>query len=234
MSAPVALISGASRGLGFSLGVEAARRGFHVVAIARTVGGLEELDDAIRAAGGSATLTPLDVTDDEALPRLGAALNERFGRLDLWMHAAVASAPLSPASHAAGKDFDKAMAVNARATLRLIRMLEPLLKAAPAARAVRFDDVMNGAFTASYGASQAAARAIWDAWEAENERSASLRVITVLPPPMPTALRARFWPGEDRGGLTPCDEVAARVFDALEGDEDWVDLRRELDDPDAG
>lgn len=227
MNAPVALISGASRGLGFSLGVEAARRGSHVVAIARTVGGLEELDDAIRAAGGSATLTPLDVTDDDALPRLGAALNERFGRLDLWMHAAVASAPLSPASHAAGKDFDRAMTVNARATLRLIRMLEPLLKAAPAARAVRFDDPMSGPFTASYGASQAAARAIWDAWEAENERGGSPRVITVLPPPMPTALRARFWPGENRDGLASCDEVAARTFEAIDGEDDWIDLRQE-------
>lgn len=222
----VALVAGASRGLGYAMALEAARRGFHVVALARTVGGLEELDDAVQAAGGAATLVPLDLTDDDALPRLGAALHERFGKLDLWVHAAAQAAPFSPAPHAEAKDFDRAMAVNARALLRLIRMLDPLLRAAAAPQALWVDDAAAGPFTAAYGASKSAARAVWSAWEAESERQ-PLRVLTALPPPIPTALRARFFPGEDRDALTPCDAVAARLFDALEAPpaDSWIDLR---------
>lgn len=229
MSDRLAFVAGASRGLGHACALEAARRGFHVVALARTVGGLEELDDAIRAAGGAATLTPLDLTDDPALERLGAAIAERWGKLDLWLHCAAFPPMLSPAPHASVEDFDKAMAVNARAPQRLIRALDPLLRAAPAAQAVLMDDPRpSRAFYSSYAASKAAAREIWTAWALES-RASPLRAMRALPPPMPTALRARFYPGEDRASLVRPAAVAAALFDALETRPDpgaEIDLRQ--------
>jgi NAD(P)-dependent dehydrogenase (short-subunit alcohol dehydrogenase family) len=219
---PVVLVDGASRGLGYALARAQAARGAHVVALARTSGGLEELDDAIqadaRASGGAgaATLTPLDVTDDDGLARLGAAIHERWGRLDGWMHAAAHAAPCSPAAHADAKDLDRAWAVNARATQRLIRVLDPLLRQAPRAQAVWFDDPRDGApFFTVHAMTKAAARAAWAAWARESDR-AGLRVLRALPPPMPTAHRARFYPGEDRDRLTRCAVVADRLLDALD------------------
>jgi NAD(P)-dependent dehydrogenase (short-subunit alcohol dehydrogenase family) len=228
MTAPVALITGASRGLGHALALEAAARGCHVLALARTVGGLEELDDAIKAAGGAATLVPLDLTDDPALPRLTEAVAGRWGRLDLWMHCAVHAPPLSPAAHADAKDFDRSFALNVRATQRLIAALDPLLRAAPTGRAVLMDDMRDAEpFWATYAASKAAARGFWTAWAAETRKTA-LRPLRALPPPMPTALRARFFPGEDRARLTPCRAVAPRLLDALAGEHEpgaVIDLR---------
>src|SRR5690625_2165046 len=103
----IALVTGASRGLGYALARELGGAGAHVIALARTVGGLEELDDAIRKEGGTATLVPLDLGDDAALPRLGASIHERWGRLDLWIHTAIHAPALSPAHHIDAKDFDR-------------------------------------------------------------------------------------------------------------------------------
>lgn len=215
LSGSLALVTGASRGLGWALALEAARRGAHVVALGRTIGALEELDDAIKAAGGAATLVPADVTDDPALARLGAAIHERWGRLDLWLHCAVHAPPLSPAAHAEAKDLDKALAVNARATQRLIRALDPLLRAAPDGAAVLMDDAREDqAFFSAYAASKAAARVFWRAWAREAVKT-PLRVLRALPPPMPTATRARFYPGEDRAGLADPADVAGRLLDAV-------------------
>jgi NAD(P)-dependent dehydrogenase (short-subunit alcohol dehydrogenase family) len=209
---PVILITGASRGLGHALALAEARRGAHVIALARTVGGLEELDDAIRAAGGSATLVPLDVTDDEGIARLGAAIADKWRRLDGWWSCAVQAPPCAPAAHADAKDVDRAQAVNVRAVQRLIRVLDPLLRAAPAGFAALPDDAREGAaFFGPYAATKAAARAWWDAWAAETAKS-RLRVMRLTPPPMPTALRARFYPGEDRAALTPCAEAAEALI----------------------
>lgn len=209
---PIVLVTGASRGLGHALALAEARRGAHVIALARTVGGLEELDDAIRAAGGSATLVPLDVTDDEGLARMGAAIAGKWGRLDGWWSCAAHATPCSPASHADAKDVDRAHAVNVRAVQRLIRVLDPLLRAAPAGFAVLPDDAREGAaYFGPYAATKAAARAWWDAWAAETART-RLRVLKLTPPPMPTALRARFFPGEDRAALTPCAAAAERLI----------------------
>ena len=132
----VALVTGASRGIGYTLAKELARAGAHVVAVARTQGGLEELDDEIRAFGGSATLVPVDLTDGPAIDRLGGALFERFGKLDILIGNAGTLGPTGPLSHAAPKDFDKVIAVNITANWRLVRSMEPLLKLAPAGRAV--------------------------------------------------------------------------------------------------
>lgn len=204
------LVTGASRGLGRALAEALGARGAEVIALARTSGALEELDDAIRAAGGPpATLVPLDITDDAGLQRLGAAIHSRWGRLDLMVHCAAHAAPLSPVEHIAAKDYDQAQAVNARATRELIRCMDPLLRAAEGGgTAVFFDDPHNaGPFHAAYAASKAAARVLTSAWEAET-RAFPLRVIHLTPPPMATAVRARFRPGENREDLAAPRDVA--------------------------
>lgn len=208
LSGKIALVTGASRGLGFSVAEELAARGTHVIALARTVGGLEDLDDIIAKGPGGCTLTPMDITDDAGLERLGAAIHGRWGKLDLLVHCAAEAAPMSPAEHAAAKDFDKAMAVNARSCQRLIRVVDPLLKASDAAEAIFIDDdgPIGAKFNASYGASKAAARAIALTYAAENSKRGP-KVWLAHPPAMPTALRARAHPGEDTSALTPIREV---------------------------
>ena len=132
----VALVTGASRGIGFETALALAKAGAHVVALARTVGGLEELDDAIRAAGGSATLVPLDLKDYEGIDRLGLALVGRFGQLDVLVGNAGILGPLSPLGHVETKAWDEVMAVNVTANWRLIRAMDPLLKRSDAGRVV--------------------------------------------------------------------------------------------------
>jgi NAD(P)-dependent dehydrogenase (short-subunit alcohol dehydrogenase family) len=223
----IALVTGASRGLGRSVAEALGAEGAHVIAVARTVGGLEELDDAIRASGGDATLAPLDITDDPGLARLGAAIHDRWGRLDLWVHTAVETPPLAPAEHIDARDFDKAMATNARAVQRLIRVIDPLLRATKGARAVLIDDPDAGLkFHGAYAAGKQAASALTRAW-AQEVRAIGPKVIHAAVPPMPTALRARFHPGEDRAALTAPSAVAARLLDALSAGDapERLDLR---------
>lgn len=212
---PVALVTGASRGLGFALAKALGAAGWQVVALARTTGGLEELDDAIRAAGGApATLVPADVTDGAALERLAAALAARHGRLDLLAHAAAVAPPLAPAGHVADRDWDRAMAVNARAADRLAGLFAGLLRSAGHGLALFIDDPLEGKFAGAYAATKAAQRAVVAAFAQECARiGPEVRLFT--PPPMPTALRARFFPGEDRGELAPPDTVARRLLAAL-------------------
>lgn len=214
----VVLVTGASRGLGYAVARALAERGAHVIALARTTGALEELDDEIAALPGAATLTPLDLNDDPGLERLGAAVHQRWGRLDLLVHCAAEPAPMSPAEHIAVRDLDKAIAANFRAVQRLIRVADPLLKAAPAGQAVFIDDPgRHGArFNGAYGASKAAAAALVGSYAGETTRHGPL-VWLAAPPPMPTALRARSHPGEDRGALTPCADVAARLVEMMAG-----------------
>ena len=224
----VVLISGASRGLGFAVAEACGASGAHVIALARTVGGLEELDDAIRERGGEATLVPLDITDDPALERLGAAIYERWGRLDLWVHTAQQAPTLAPVEHIDVKELDKVWAVNVRAVQRLIRVLDPLLRQAEAGRAVMFKD--EGAAERNHHGLYVAAKAASDAlvrdWGRTLEATSSARAILAAPPPMPTSLRGRFYPGEDRSALTHPSEVAGRLLRALlEGQTGQVDLR---------
>jgi NAD(P)-dependent dehydrogenase (short-subunit alcohol dehydrogenase family) len=213
----IALVTGASRGLGFAVARELGAAGAHVVALARTVGGLEELDDAIRAAGGAATLVPADITDDPALERLGAAVHARWGRLDLWVHAAIHAPALSPVGHIDAKDFDRALAVNLRATQRLVRVLDPLLRLSDRGRAVFLADETGAGqrFHAAYRATKRGQIEIAAQWAREVERTPGLRVVFAAPPPMPTALRARFYPGEPRDRLADPAEVAARFLAGL-------------------
>src|SRR3984885_1203487 len=132
----IALVTGTSRGIGYATALALARAGAHVVALARTVGGLEELDDAVRAAGASATLTPLDIRDYPALYRLGAALNERYGRLDVLIGNAAVGAVPSPLDHIEPKAWDESLAINLTANWHLIRAMGPLLRLSAAGRAV--------------------------------------------------------------------------------------------------
>lgn len=207
----LALVTGASRGLGYALARALGAGEMQVVAVARTVGGLEALADEIEAVGGpTPTLVPLSITDDGGLQRLCLAIHERWGRLDLALHCAAHAPPLSPAAHIADKDFDQAFAVNVKATARLIAYLAPLL--GPAGRFVYPADARAGQpFFGAYGASKAAAEALVRSFAAESERIGP-RVILVQPNPMPTALRARFYPGEDTSRLTPCADEAARLL----------------------
>lgn len=224
-SQKIALISGASRGLGAALAEDLAGRGWHVIAMARTTGGLEELDDRIQARGGSATLVPVDINDDAAIPQICRSIHERWGKLDLWAHTAVHVPPLSPAGHVALKDWDKTLQTTLRATGALIPMIEPLLRASPSGQALFFRDEAalsesgeTAKFFAAYGAAKAGQLALAQAWAAENaalgaERAPNVQIVT--PAPMPTATRARFFPGEDRETLTPCLSEAKRILDAL-------------------
>ncbi len=212
--APVALVTGASRGLGHALALALAP-GHHVVAVARTVGALEELDDAIRAKGGEATLAPMDVTVPEAMGQLAQSLAARWGGLSLWVHAAVHAGPLAPAGHLAPRDLDKSLATNVRATANLIAAMGPLL--GREGRAVFFDDPRGGErFFGHYGATKAAQVALARSWAAESERIGP-RVLILQPRPMATATRARFHPGENRSALASPQDEAARLLPLILG-----------------
>ena len=210
----IALVTGASRGLGAALAEGLARRGFHVLAVARTVGGLEELDDRIRASGGSATLAPMDVTDAAAMQQMVQAVAERWGGLDLWAHCAIHAAPLSPAPHIDGKDWSKSLLANVEVVRALIALIEPLLRIRQST-ALFFDDPRAGQkFFGAYGATKAAQIALVRSWQAENA-AIGPRVVIAEPAAMPTATRGRFFPGEDRAVLTSCRHEAERILDAL-------------------
>lgn len=208
----IALVTGASRGLGAAMAEGLAKRGFHVIALARTVGGLEELDDRIQAAGGSATLAPVDLTNDDAMRQICRGVYDRWGKLDLLVHAAIHAPPLTPVSHIDEKDLDKTLALNIRATSRLIANTEPLLKAAGRATALFFNDPVKAEkFHGTYGLSKAAQMRLARSW-AEEAAASGITVQVMTPAPMPTATRARFYPGENRDALTPCADEANRLL----------------------
>ena len=210
----LALITGASRGLGAAL-AEALAPTHHIVAVARTTGALEELDDRIQAAGGAATLAPMDITDAGAMATLCRGIHDRWGRLDLWLHPAVHAAPLSPANFIDTKDWEKSVAINATATALLITYVAPLL--GQDGQAVFFDDDRAGQkFFGAYGGTKAAQIALARSWAAETVKTGP-RVQVLTPGPMSTATRARFFPGEDRNALpTPADE-ARRLLPGILG-----------------
>jgi NAD(P)-dependent dehydrogenase (short-subunit alcohol dehydrogenase family) len=207
-----ALITGASRGLGAAL-AEALAPDHHIIAVARTTGALEELDDRVKARSGSATLAPMDITNNDAMATLCRGIFDRWGRLDLWLHAAVHAAPLAPAGHIDARDLGKSVAVNVTATTTLIAYVAPLL--GTAGRAVFFDDPRAGQkFFGSYGATKAAQIGLARSWQAETAATGP-KVEILAPNPMPTATRARFFPGEDRAPLADPRTEAARLLTGL-------------------
>ncbi|NEY88695.1 SDR family NAD(P)-dependent oxidoreductase [Tabrizicola oligotrophica] len=218
MSDKLALITGASRGLGAAMAEQLAQKGWDVVAVARTVGGLEELDDRVKTLGlpgaGNLTLAPMDVTNEDAMRHLCRSIHDRWGGLQLWVHAAVHVAPLSPAGSIDMKDWDKSVATNVRATGSLIPLMEPLLLEGRGT-ALFLDDPRGGEkFFGAYGATKAAQIALAQSWQAESARHGP-RVVIAAPGPMPTATRARFFPGEDRSKLLDPQAEAARILASL-------------------
>ena len=199
----IALITGASRGIGAAVAERLANEGAHVIAVARTVGGLEELDDRIQAAGGTTTLVPLDVTDFEGLDRLGGAVAERWGKLDILVGNAAILGSLSPMGHIKPDVWEKVMAVNATANFRLIRSFDPLLRASDAGRAMFVTSgVAKGGFAywGGYAASKAALECMVTTWAAELNKTA-VRANLVEPGIVRTAMRAAAMPGEDPSTL---------------------------------
>ena len=210
--AKVALITGASRGLGAALAEELAKS-HHIVAVGRTTGALEELDDRIQAAGGQATLAPMDITNPDAMAQLCRSIHDRWGGLDIWAHAAVHAAPLTPAAHLDAKDWTKSVACNVTATGQLIPFLAPLLGAQ--GKALFFEDPQAGEkFFGAYGATKSAQIALARSWQSESIRTGP-QVHILTPSPMPTATRARFFPGEDRAPLADPRQEARRLLSDL-------------------
>jgi NAD(P)-dependent dehydrogenase (short-subunit alcohol dehydrogenase family) len=208
----LALVTGASRGLGHALAAGLAPT-HHVIAVARTVGGLEELDDRIKAAGGTATLAPMDITDPGAMAHLCRQVHDRWGGLALWIHTAVHAAPMTPTNMLDAKDWEKSRKTNLDATATLIPFVAPLLGSD--GKAVFFNDPRGGEkFLGAYGATKAGQIALARSWQAETERTGP-RVTILEPRPMATATRARFHPGEDRATLARADDEAARLLPAI-------------------
>ena len=210
----IALVTGASRGIGRATALALARAGAHVVAVARTVGGLEELDDEIRKLGGSATLVPLDVRDDPGLGRLAAALNERYHRLDVLIGNAGIGGPSSPLTHVEPKAWDDVMAINVTANWQLIRHFEPLLRVSDAGRAVFISSggAHNArAYRGPYGVSKAALEALARTFAAETA-STNIRVNIFNPGPTRTRMRAAIMPGEDPMSLPPVEDVVEKII----------------------
>ncbi|BCJ90828.1 oxidoreductase [Terrihabitans soli] len=219
MSAPdlkgkIALVTGASRGIGAAVSEALAARGAHIVAVARTVGGLEALDDIIKAKGGTATLVPLDITDYDGIDRLGGALYERFGKLDILVGNAGMLGPLSPVGHVDPKQWDNVVAVNVTANWRLIRSMDPLLRAADAGRAIF---VSSGAATnvraywGPYAVSKAALDALVRTY-AEETKNTPIRVNLFNPGATRTKMRAQAMPGEDPQTLPSPEVIAAELL----------------------
>jgi NAD(P)-dependent dehydrogenase (short-subunit alcohol dehydrogenase family) len=201
----VALITGASRGLGAAAALAYATAGAHCVLVARTVGGLEEVDDHIKAIGGSATLVPLDVTDGPGIDRLGQALFDRFGRLDVLLGNAAILGTLSPMGHFEPKVFEQVMAVNVTANWRLIRSMDPLLRRSDAGRAIF---VTSGAsrrivpYWGAYATSKAALDMMVGIYAAEVAHT-QVKVNLFNPGPMRTFMRREAFPGEDEAQQIP-------------------------------
>jgi NAD(P)-dependent dehydrogenase (short-subunit alcohol dehydrogenase family) len=210
LTSRIALVTGASRGIGYATARALARAGAHIIAVARTQGGLEELDDDIRKDGGTATLVPLDMTDLDGIARLGAALNERHGKLDILVGNAGVAGTSSPIGHTDPKFWDNVMAVNVTANFQLIRCMEPLLQQSDAGRAVFLTSGIGhraSAYMGPYATSKAALDALVRVW-ANETATTSIRVNLFSPGPIRTRMRATVMPGEDPMTLDTPEQVA--------------------------
>ena len=219
----IALVVGASRGIGYQAALALAVAGAHVVATARTQGGLEELDDAIYAATGRhATLVPFDLVDGGGIDRLGGAIFGRFGKLDIWVNAAatLGAQGLTPVSHIDPRGFAKIEKTNFTATYRLIRSLEPLLRGSDAARVIHLTTSLARdpkAFWGLYAATKAGAEAMMLAWGDEIE-STPIRVSVLDPGRMRTQMRAQAYPGEDPQTLPHPSELGPLIVELARPD----------------
>ena len=217
----IALVTGASRGIGKAAALALANAGAHVVAVARTPGALEALDDEIRAATGQpATLVPMDIGEVEGLDQLGRAIHDRFGRLDVLVHAAALLGSLTPVSHIEPKHWDRLVAVNLTASFRLIRSVEPLLRASEHPRAIFLTSSRASApkaFWGSYGATKAAMEALVRTWADELEQT-NIRAVLLDPGAMRTRMRAEAMPGEDPATLPDPSEIGPLIVELAQAD----------------
>ncbi len=214
----VALITGASRGIGRAVALRFAAEGAHSILIARTQGALEELDDEIRAMGGAATLVPADLTEFDAIDGMGASVFERFGRLDVLVGNAGILGTLGPLAHADPKMWDQVMAINVTANWRLIRSFDPLLKASKAGRAIFVTSGASAADRAYWGAyavGKAALEALVRTYAAD-VASTDVRVNMINPGATRTGMRAQAYPGEDPETLKTPDAVTGLFVDLAE------------------
>ncbi len=217
LTGKVVLVTGASRGIGYQAALEAARRGAHIIAVARTVGGLEDLDDEIKAAGSDTTLVPLDLRDGDGIDRLGAAIFERWGHLDGLIGNAGVLGTITPVSHLDVKDFDQAFAVNVTANYRLIRSLDLLLRQATAGRAVFLSSSASHSarpFWGVYAASKAALEALVKSYAAELSTT-QVKANVFWPSAVRTGMRAKAMPGENPDTLPHPREIVGKLVDMV-------------------
>lgn len=230
----VALVTGASRGIGRAVALELAKRGAHIIALARAQGALEELDDAIRAVGSSATLVPCDLKDFDAIDRLGLAVFERWGKLDILVGNAGLLGPTTPLSHLDPPQWNDVMAVNVTANYRLIRSFDALLRQSDAGRAVF---ISSGAgnkadlspYRGLYATSKAALDAVARTFAAETQNTSKVKVMLVNPGYVRTKMRAQLMPGEDPMSLPAPEEIAPKIVDLCMPD--WTETGGILDIP---
>ena len=217
----VALVTGASRGIGYAFALALGAAGAQVIALARTKGGLEELDDAIRAAGGpQATLVPANVKNGDGIDRLGAALYERHGRLDILIGNAGILGTVTPLAQLKPSVWDDVIAINATANYRLLRSMDPLLQAAPAGRAVFVTSGVTATsrpFVGPYAASKAALEQIVQSYALET-KSTSVKANLLDPDVVGTRMRARYKPGEDPATLAQPDSLIPAMMDLVSSD----------------
>jgi NAD(P)-dependent dehydrogenase (short-subunit alcohol dehydrogenase family) len=217
----IALVTGASRGIGKAAALALAQAGAHVVAVARTQGALEALDDEIRAlTGQSATLVPMDVGEPDGLDQLGLAIHERFGRLDILVHAAALLGSLTPVAHIEPKHWDRVVSVNLTGTYRLIRSVEPLLRASGHPRAIFLTTgrvERPKAFWGVYGATKAGMEHIVRTWADELEQT-SIRAVLLDPGAMRTRMRAEAMPGENPAHLPDPSEIGPLIVELAQAD----------------
>lgn len=217
LSGKVVLVTGASRGIGYQAALEAARRGAHIIAVARTVGGLEELDDEIKAAGGTTTLVPLDLRDGDGIDRLGKAIFDRWGHLDGLVGNAGIAGTLTPVPHIEPKEFDTALATNVTANYRLIRAVDLLLRQSEAGRAVFITSGIVPVAVPYFGiytATKMALEGLVKVYAAEMVQT-RVRINAMNPGPLRTRLRAKAIPGEDPMSLQPPSVVAPDILRML-------------------
>lgn len=218
LTGKIVLVTGASRGIGYQVALEAARRGAHVIAVARTVGGLEDLDDEIKAVGSEATLVPLDLRDGDGIDRLGAAIFERWGHLDAMIANAGVLGTITPLSHLDVKDFDQAFAVNVTANYRLIRSMDLLLRKAPAGRALFISSQSSQSakpFWGLYAATKAALETMVKSYAGELSTTA-VTANVFWPGAVRTAMRAKAYPGENPDTLPHPRDIAPAIVDMIE------------------
>ena len=216
-SARVALVTGASRGIGRAAALALSKAGAHVILVARTIGGLEEVDDEIKQGGGEATLVPLDLKDFDGLDRMGASIFERWGKLDVLLGNAGVLGQLTPVAHLQPKMWDEIVAVNITANYRLIRSLDPLLKHSDAGRAVFISSGVARnprPFWGGYAASKAALESMVLTYAAECAGT-NVRVNLFNPGATRTNMRAQAMPGEDPMSVPAAEDMAPQIVELL-------------------